>query len=45
LQENYRIHADLSTKTADNIVEAATSTKGKGKEVEEEYESDSTCIS
>lgn len=45
LQENYRIHANLSTKTADDIIETATSTKGKGKEVEKGYESDSSCKS
>lgn len=43
LQENYKIHAGLSAKTADDIIEAAILTKGK--EVEEEYASESSCKS
>lgn len=32
LRENYRIHGELSSTTVDNIIEAATSSKGRGAE-------------
>ncbi|RCH90099.1 hypothetical protein CU098_006699, partial [Rhizopus stolonifer] len=43
LKESYRIHDNLSAVTADNIIESATSSKGK--DIEEEYDSDGSCKS
>ncbi|CAO3673182.1 unnamed protein product [Rhizopus stolonifer] len=43
LKENYRIHGELSIIAADNIIQSATSSKGK--DIEERYESDASCKS